>query len=95
MMLIDTSYCMRSLPSTQENPLGVTPELQAALDKASKEQLAYEIPVDLNQCTEEEKEFWLIKRANIRNGGRPRENPLCRGLVLPTEEYKNTRVEEQ
>ena len=89
MMLIDTSYTLRVLPSTKDNPLGVTPELQAALDRQSREQLAYEIPVDLTQCSEEEKEFWLIKRANIRNGGRPRENPLARDLVLSPEEYKD------
>ena len=90
MMLIDTSYTSKVLPSTKENPLGVSPELQAALDRQSREQLAYEIPVDLSQCSEEEKEFWLIKRANIRNGGRPRENPIARDLVLSPEEYKDT-----
>ena len=60
----------------RENPLQLSGQLRQALRRASREQLAYEIPVDLNTCTEEEKEFWTIKRANIRNGGRVRENPL-------------------
>ena len=63
---------------TIDNPLGISNELKVALERASKVQLAYEIPVDLSECSDEEKEFWLIKRANIRNGGRPRENPIKR-----------------
>ena len=38
--------------------------------------MAYEVPVDLDACSEEERRSWLIRRANIRNGGRLRENPL-------------------
>ena len=71
------------------NPLGITPRLRAALERASREQLKYEIPVDLNQCSEEEKEFWLIKRANIRNGGRVRENPLWRETQVDPEDCKD------
>ena len=56
--------------------MGVSDELRAAIIKKSRENLAYEIPVDLDQCSEEERLQWLIRRANIRNGGRLRENPL-------------------
>ena len=31
----------------------------------------------------------MIKRANIRNGGRLRENPLTKNLMLSAEEYKD------
>ena len=43
------------------------------------------MPVDLDQCSEEEREFWLIRKANIRNGGRPRENPLVDHRLVPAE----------
>ena len=33
---------------TIDNPLGISNELMAALERASKAQLAYEIPVDLS-----------------------------------------------
>ena len=58
------------------NALKVTIELKEAIERKSREQLSYEIPVDLAQCSEEEKEFWLVKKCSIRNGGRVRENPL-------------------
>ena len=76
-ILIDT----REIPSV-DNPLGISDELRLALERASREQMEYEIPVDLDTCTEEEKEFWLIKRANRRNGGRVRENPLLKEVSL-------------
>lgn len=58
------------------NALKITVELKEAIERKSREQLAYQIPVDLAQCTEEEKENWLVKQCSIRNGGRVRENPL-------------------
>ena len=61
---------------TKDNPLGISPKEKALQARAIKKQLAYEIPVDLSQCSEEDKELWKIKQANIRNGGRLKENPL-------------------
>lgn len=45
--------------------------------------------VDIETCSEEERQHWLIKRANIRNGGRPRENPLNANTVIDPESCKN------
>lgn len=54
-----------------------------------QENLAYEIPVDLSQCSEEEKENWLVRRANIRNGGRLRNNPLVDDSRVNPEDCKS------
>ncbi len=59
------------------------------MKRAGEKQLQYEIPVDLDQCTEEERRHWLIKRANIRNGGRPRSNPLYDGKQIDPEMCKD------
>ncbi len=74
----------------QKNPLCLSQELKDAIKRAGEKQLQYEIPVDLDQCTEEEKRHWLIKRANIRNGGRPRSNPLYDGRQIDPEVCKDS-----
>ena len=45
-------------PPNNTNPLGITDELREALLRAGQEQLNYQIPVDLDQCSEEEKTQW-------------------------------------
>ena len=49
----------------------------------------YEVPVDLDACSEEERKSWMIRRANIRNGGRLRENPLLETITVDPEDCKS------
>ena len=73
------------------NPLKITVELKDAIERKSREQLSYEIPVDLALCSEEEKEHWLVKKCSIRNGGRVRENPLVEKLGVTAEKCVNAQ----